>query len=287
MTTSVKRTGLGALDDPELETRLRRIEEELAQRQLANLDVTTGAIKRSTSTVTSVTGIRVDNEVVGGLGITWNPADIADLRRYEINIAATADFGSNVQEYRTTAPRFLSSGLSANQTYYVRVRAVNSRGEAGPWSGILNTSTKQATFTNLAAGAASNITVFSQVGGFNPEVLLAGEEGEYLNEDLSMPTTAEVLIFGFAKTGFDTIAGNDTGAIVELLVDGDSKQIYDNTTTAGSIGVLSTGTLSIPGLAFPLLLGAGVHRFSFRVAAGNNMTLTPVEFIVAIWESRN
>jgi len=294
---SAKRLGIEA-DDPQLESRLRNIEVDLAQRTPANNNdqadpnralENRGSVvqRRHRQPPPQISGLRVENNVIGALSVKWNSSDLSDLRRYEVQVATDPNF-RDADTFTVLEPQYIFPDGAADQTYFVRVRQINSRGEASPYSSFLNTTTGQATFLNLASGSASNITTVIQTSGFSPAELDTGGTtiGTYASSRISFPTAAEALIFGAAKVDINLRATHTV--FIRLRVDGDPKQTYENRSDSAG----SDGRLTVPGLGFPQLIGAGFHTFDFEVellkpGGGADTTLTPVEFILSIWEQRN
>jgi hypothetical protein len=279
--TSARRLGI-EVDDLELEHRLRRMEVELQKRQLANFQTVESSQRRTRSDVPRVIGIRLDNSIVGGLAVRWNSVDQPDIQRYEIQIDATNAF-RDPDTFKTNEPVFIFPNLQSGLEFFVRVRAINNRGFEGDWSGVLNTSTGQATFLDLQSGAAGNIITSTITSGFNPATISFGVSGEYGTITSSLPTTTEVLIFGFVKADY-SITQNDS-IVIDVVVDGQVKQQYEQINTTSLVSPLS-GRMTVPGLGFPQVLGQGQHRYSFVVSATGTTTVTPLEVTLAIWEQR-
>lgn len=285
MSTSSRRYGV-ELDDPDVESRLRRIELALEGKQGANFQNEAVDQRRSRLALQRVSGVRLDNSIIGSISVRWNPLD-SNINRYEVQISTVESFTQNLSIFKTNEPLYQFSELDPEDTFFVRVRGIGTRQtggihDGGDWSAVLNTTTGQASFTNLQAGAASNVVVTTQSSGFSPATIGNNESSVYATTLLDFPTTAEVLLFGFAK--FDYFYGLGETITIDVLVDGDSKQQYetrlDTATTAGRN--------SVPGLGFPQLLGAGVHRLELgvTVGAGTGTEITPVEFTLAIFEQR-
>jgi len=298
-TGSAQRLGI-AVPDPQLEARLRRVEVALA----SSADSNTGGVHKVRGRLIPprVTGLRLDTGVVGGIAVRWNAVDTPTLKRYEVDISQSIGF-TNRTTARTRDTFHLFPGLVKNTTYYVRVRAINKQDLPGLFSPVLNTKTGQATFLDLAGGAASNIVTTIQTSGFFPATVSsrAGPGtppkptiGEYAKTRLSFPKAGEVIIFSQTKASYVQWS-NDT-ITIDVLVDGIVKSSYE--VRGEKLGTpndtfISQGLLTVPGLAFPQLLGTGQHDFSIRVSltgsAGGSLTseITPQEFTLVIWTSRN
>lgn len=282
MGTSARRRGIDS--DPERELRFRRIEEELDIRALSNNQTSASAQRRHRSTVPAITGLRLDNQIVGGLGIVWNSSDIPDIRKYELQYSVDGSFLDATTIIRQD-PYHTISNLSPETTYHIRVRAFNSRGEEGPWSPVLNSQTGQATVSNLADGSASNIVVRTKTEGFFPaELDGAGTDiGRYLRTRISFPVAAETLIIGVSQGVLDY--KKDDFFYIKVKVDGTSKITYTNSNDLGG-NTASAGTLTVPGLTVPILLSSGPHEFLIEVEVTGTTTFTPSEMSLAIWQVR-
>lgn len=286
MTTSVRRYGIET-EDPEREERFRRLEEEVAKRSLAQLSVGENAQMRARSPTPQVQGIRVDRNIIGGLGVQWSPLEIGDIRRYEIEAATDQGFRNVVESENLTANSYVFRSLDPETTYYIRVRGVNSRGEPGPYSSVLNSQSGQATFTNLERGAATGITTVTQTSGFNPAVLNSSNpQAQFLRTRISFETTNDTFIVGISKTDFSVLTGSSIS--IRLLVDGETKVEYENTNTSG---FNSSGRITVPGLNVPILLGQGSHTFAFEIEiqnlGGGWPTVTPVALTYSVCQLRN
>jgi len=283
VTVSAKRRGI--TDDPEQELRFRRIEEELDARALANVQTGASGYRRGKSTVPQLSGVRLDNNIVGGVGVTWNSTDIPDLAKYQLQYDTDASF-LNATTLNMQATNYTLPNLSAETTYHVRVRAFNSRGDEGPWSSTLNAQSGQASVSNLADGSASNIVVRTKTAGFVPATVGAAGStlGSYLNTRLSFPVAAETLLIGVTKGV--TLIIVDEPMYVRMKIDGQTKIEFE--TNFSVLASASTGTFTVPGLIVPVLLSSGSHSFSIDVEIddGGSAYFTPSLVSLAIWQVR-
>jgi hypothetical protein len=280
MTVSAKRRGID--QDPERELRFRRIEQELDARALANNQTAASAQRRGKTSVPQVSGLSLDNSIVGGIGVKWSAVDIPDVQKYQLQYSADNNFlsATTVTIYNT---HYNLPDASAETTYYVRVRAFNSTGASGNWSSTLNAQTGQASVSNLADGSASSIVVVSKTAGFSPATVdgAGTTVGRYLRRVINFPVAAETLLIGLCK-GTMTLNNNET-LYVRLKVDGQTKVEYENKPTGG---VASVGVLTVPGLSVPVLIPSGQHEFVIEVEADGTSTYAPSEASLAIWQVR-
>lgn len=162
MSTSAKRFGLDVKGDLELETRLRRIEHELEGKQSANQDAT--ETTRARSNVPQVSGLRLTGSTPGSVTVAWNAVSIPDLRRYEIQFATNFGFSTDLQTFNQAGTQYVFStasdtGGGGGATWFARVRAVNSFGQAGTYSAVLNLETGQAQTADLAPGSVTTVQI--------------------------------------------------------------------------------------------------------------------------------
>lgn len=160
MSTSPKRYGLDVKDDLELELRLRRIEAALEGKLNSN---TEDEQSGSRSTVPQVTGLRVTGQTPGAVTIGWNPVKIPNLRRYDVEFSQSIGF-TDKQTFseNTTSHTFITAsetGGGGGATWFARVRAVNTFGQAGQYSITLNLTTGQAQSPDLAPGSVTTVQI--------------------------------------------------------------------------------------------------------------------------------
>jgi hypothetical protein len=287
LSVSAKRRGVSL--DPATESRFRRIEAELDARALANYQVGPSAMRRGKSTVSQVSGLGLDTQIIGGIGVKWSAADIPDIKKYQVQYADNNGFvgATTIESYST---HFTLPDASPETPYYIRVRAIDSKGEDGAWSSTLNSETGQATVSNLADGAASSIIVKTKTDGFDPAQLIWDGDliGQYLSTSIDFPVPAETLIIGIARGDF--LMRDADSFFIRIKIDGTSKIEYENTMNTG-FGTTTGGTITVPGLTVPVLIDAGRHQFLIEIeiqdnSAANIIYYTPDEVSLAIWEVR-
>jgi hypothetical protein len=138
--------------DPDLELRLRNIERQLTLKSVANPDSDETQIVAG-SDIAAPTGLKLVNGVEE-IQVTWDAAPIGNLKHYEVQNDTDSGFSDpTITKTQQTLQNFTS--LTAETTYYVRVRAVNTDGDAGAWTGSLNTTTAQVVNADLADRAVS------------------------------------------------------------------------------------------------------------------------------------
>ena len=139
-----KRLGIQT-DDVDLESRLQRIEAELLTKALANIEASETA-KNVSNTSTSITGLRLDTNIPGTIIVRWNSFPRRNLRNYDVyvsnNLAFVHDDSKNefAKIYKVIEPQFeFPEVFDIEQTWYVKVRAVDSSGVRYNWSLPLST----------------------------------------------------------------------------------------------------------------------------------------------------
>ena len=168
---SAKRLGIEVTDNLELESRLRRIEVALEKKSNTNDDSDNQS--RGKGAVPQVTGLRVIGQIPGGAQIGWNAVSISDLRRYELNFSTSFGFSENLQAFNEATTQYTFSSASdtgggGGATWFARVRAVNSSGQKGVWSVVLNLTTGQAQTADLAAGSVTIEQISTEPGDIPP-----------------------------------------------------------------------------------------------------------------------
>lgn len=110
---------------------------------------------RSVPTAATIASLTTTS--VSALNLTWSAVAGADS--YTSQCSTDQAFIGNLTQATTTAPTVSRAvtGLTANATYYCRVRAVNTKG-AGDWSTIASASTSSITPTGLIAQGDASTT---------------------------------------------------------------------------------------------------------------------------------
>lgn len=280
----VSATRRGIDNDPERELRFRRIEQELDARALANNQTGASAMRRGKSSTPRVTGLSLDNAVVGGIAVKWGAVDIPDVQKYQLQYSIDDNFlaATTSTLYST---HFQLPDASPETPYYVRVRAVDSKGQPGGWSSTLNSETGQASVSHLADGSASNIIVKTKTQGFDPDTVDgAGTTiGRYLRTVVNFPVAAETLLIGLAKGTLTYEADDDF--FIRLKVDGSTKVEYENSNDLGGAAT-SIGVNTVPGLSVPVLIPSGQHEFILEIEVVGTTTYVPSFASIAIWQVR-
>jgi hypothetical protein len=217
------------------------------------------------------------------VGVSWSASDIPDVKKYQVQYATSDTFigATTVTVYGT---RLTLPDLAAEQTYYVRAKAINSIGESSAWSATLNAEAGKASYSNLESGASSNIVTATKTQGFNPAQVDDGNSpARFLRTNINFPVAAETLIIGIAKGAL--VYATTATFYVSIKVDGQEVIEYENDNNVAG----SNGTVSVPGLTVPVLLGAGEHLFEFDiniVDAADNTTYDPNQLSLSIWQVR-
>lgn len=257
---------------------------ELERRALANPD-TTATAPRTGGTPPTPSGLsKVTNPAPGTISVKWNAVSSGDLKRYEAQFSTNTGF----TDATTISTRSLSAvydGGIGNTTYYARVRAINSRGNASGWSGPINSTTGQAASSDLATAAAVNWVRF-ELTAFNPVQIknFAGgtPSADYISLSISLKG-GPVLILAQAEMDYSLANGDD--AIVEVV---DGVGVIESYPTAQTTVATSTGTISAGGSLVTIPPGTGNRTFTLRIRLSTtgspSSTLDPQQLALTIVE---
>ena len=222
MGTSPKRYGLDVKDDLELELRLRRIEAALEGKLNSNDEDSSG----SRSTVPQVTGLRVTGQTPGSVTIAWNPVKIPNLRRYEVEFDTSIGFSTkktfNENATNHTFNTASETGGGGGATWYARVRAVNTYGQTGQYSSILNLTTGQAQTEDIAPGSVTTV----QVSAGN--------------------VAANVVSYDNSGSG---LAAENVQAAIDEIVTGTPTPVFSESSTSSQTPISSTTVTIAHGLS--------------------------------------
>lgn len=226
MAEETKKFGLDMMHvDADLELRLRKIERDLALKAQANNDSDETQIVTAEN-IAAITGLSLINgtEVIE---VKWDAAPIGNLKHYEVQADDEEDFNDPTIVKTPQISKAFTS-LNTATTYYIRVRAINTDGDAGTWSGTLNTTTAQVTtgdITNLSVTtvkiADESTTKISTSTVAGP---ISSTEDTWV-ECLSLTVTKDVgtdsnLVIWFGMDLEQAIAGSGNGeALIRLQRD--------------------------------------------------------------------
>lgn len=233
----------------------------------------------------AVTGLSV-GAGVRTLTATWNDNTDIDVRdgagQYDLQIDTANTFNTpNLRGKRVGGTIASFGDLATTTLYYVRVRAVDASGNAGPWSGILNTTTQQVGNTDLANGAVDTLKIAdgaitnAKIG--NAEITTAKVQ-ELSASKLSAGTiTAAQITLG---SGGVFRAGRALAPFHYLLLDENGLRYYKNGAsqfTGGSLTLeanVNTGNLSLIGaITATTLSTTGAGTIGGTLDVYNTLTL--------------
>lgn len=279
---SAKRYGLEVEGNLELESRLRRIEVELAALQPANPDA--AVTSRGSGAVAQITGLSLDGQIPGGFTVKWNASSIPDLRKYQIQFALDEAFTDGLQTFSAAGISYpFTTGNGTDAAYFCRVRAQNKAGVTGEYSVTLNTSTGGITVDteDIVVGAVTELATFTQTSGFTA-----------LNSDLATETYGPVTVTTFADSivipssalqleysSIFTVADGANNFTFESLrrIPGGADEVLqivvqDLFSTVPTTGG-GTATMTAPMIFVPHSPGAGT--FEYRIRVTSNQPATP------------
>lgn len=236
------------------------------------------ATTRESGVVSKVSGLRTTASPVGTWTVVWNAVTDADILRYDIQVDDNLSFASPVTS-RTAETKFTYQDAVQDETYYVRVRAVNRSAVAGSWSSTIDALSGKGFAADLEIGAASQI-VENITTSFSPSsITTSGTTVTYGN--LVMETIGRPVLLYTVATN-DIAFGYTSGSnrlTLDILRDGSpiGPSIYLDFTSFGAVGV---GRYS-SGLPAPIdQPDAGTHTYQMRIrldkGAANTLTVTPV-----------
>ena len=109
-----------------------------------------------------VTGIRLDQRIVGAIQVVWTKVPLA--QSYEIQVGVDKTFILDRFETYNVGPQdtvWTYVNGDADRVYYVRIRARNSEGDVGDWSGTLNTRTGYVEANHLIGGSTGSLQTYT------------------------------------------------------------------------------------------------------------------------------
>lgn len=315
MGTSAKRHGV-SVDDVELESRLRKTEQALEKKQDANFITEAGSQRRARGALPAVSGVTVDDSVLGSNSIVWDSIDI-NLNRYEVQIDTIAAF-PHPDTFKVTEPQMvLPATLDPALTYYARIRGVGTRvqqgfHDVGNWSPTLTFMPGQAVSSNIQTGATGNVIKYEFTNTAFTILEVTGNSNDSEQQILDvpqfeLPTAATCLFivmhqFRWGQRVTDSISASigidRTDYIVfRLYLNGQvvftfNKQFADN-----NIGKFGRWQDTITLVGPPQVLDAGVHRLKYRIEQtrnvddvstfnGNPSYLTTENLVISVLEVR-
>jgi hypothetical protein len=160
----MSRQGFIGNEDPNLETRLLRMEGEIAARTTSSGSPANSAplANNPADAPRQVTGITIKNRVPGAISVKW-VIPPTNVDRFEVQFSDESYFPDQFQGNTTfkytvdgRANYFVFTEGDPDVVYYCRVRAVSAAGNPGPFSSTLNLQTGKATATLIGEGETSS-----------------------------------------------------------------------------------------------------------------------------------
>lgn len=99
-------------------------------------------------------------DTIRGLLVLWDEDQTADVvggnGSYHVEVSTDGDFTTPFRRLVTSGNFASFADLTQGTTYHVRVRAVDARGNAGPWAGPVTQAPAKVARTDIASQAVSN-----------------------------------------------------------------------------------------------------------------------------------
>jgi len=209
--------------DPDIQAALDLVEQRVGARinlrALSNPGVGVDQTQRAGGRPPAVQGLTLgQSSSAGSIKIRWSPVPIADLRRYEVEVARNPDFTEPVEgsPFTTTRTEFeFTEGTPEEMFFFFRVRAVNQAGTAGGFSGILDSTTGRVGSADLFPGAATEWALVEETF-FEPQFIQNGEQIDLV--ETSFVAKGGLLLY-FVLAEFDYSVEKDESVIAEILED--------------------------------------------------------------------
>ena len=292
MATSAKRHGV-SVDEVELESRLRKTEQALEKKQDANYITEAGSQRRARGSLPAVTGVTIDDSVIGSNSIVWDSIDI-NLSRYEVQIDTVAAFPTP-DTFKVIEPQLvLPATLDPSLTYYARIRGVGTRvqqgfHDVGNWSSTLTFTPGQGVSNNLQTGAAGNVIKYEFTDtAFDILIVTTNAAADYDQQILDipqfeLPTSATCLFIAMHQYDWGNSTGDDlTNQGIQrsdsirfrLYLDGVVLFTFNKRFADAGNNKWSRWQDTITLVSPPQLLEAGIHKLKYRLELTRDATGT-------------
>jgi hypothetical protein len=293
------RRGLsGTADNPDLELRLQRVENKLANATGFTAGSTDAESISTDNELTPgyITGVYVTASVPGVITLRWEPLDQNRVQRYEIYVSQDKTF-SDPARLKTYSVSNKANSFnfadpdddpqSVDPAYYFKIRAVSSSGRAGPWGVVVNSQTGKATALHLGFG--TDVIEDSQTWAKPPYVL----ESYYPNSkydpfslsvgnvqvEISEPSA--LLCVGLLNVQFELWAWSRVTA--EMVVRTNTNAELDNDGKFGKVVRSIRQSWTMDGV-YPLYMvdvfdppKAGIYTFSLKLTLDWDVIFMPPE----------
>lgn len=163
---------------------------------VASLAIFLGVFGVAAAVPTSPTSLAVTANYTS-LKATWTA--VPSAAKYEVQFATDSKFASVKSKSTVTTTTAYASKLSSATTYYVRVRALDSAGDASSWSSVVKK--KTGTVSSTAPGKPSAVNV----GGTTVELSWTGiSDGSYF---IQATASGKATVWTFASGLTGTVTG--------------------------------------------------------------------------------
>jgi len=274
--------------DPDIQAALdfleQRLNVEIDRRALSNPDVGVNETQRAGGRPPAVQGLTLgQSSSVGSIQIRWSPVPIADLRRYEVEVATDPDFTGLVEgsPFTTTRTGFEFTEGGPGETFFFRVRAVNQQGVEGGFSGVLDSATGRAGSADLFSGAATEWARVVETS-FDPPTI--GNEEQVDLAEVSIVAKGGLLLY-FVLAEFVYLFDIDDSVFVEVLED---DVVVDGFESFLSEVIGGRQALGLSGFLPPRPPGERTYKIRLRigvsVTGGDTSSVEPFRASLAVVE---
>lgn len=248
----------------ELERVFEEIRRELKVKAEANPQV-----QRSLDAIASrsapPSGLTAEQKGVGTFEVSWNPANVPDLRYYELVVGEGLTF-ENPRTIRTGETFHTFQG-DARITYFARVRTIAQSGAVSAFTEPVNTETGIVGFQDLVEGAAARLFTDRQVV-FSPAAMDHNSPSTVYGAAQTDDTTADSIIIPFVILRTYLMVDNVVPTFPEVAIM--EVELLRNGMPVGDssyqeMRTNADGVVTVAGFTLPDEPGEGSHTYAIRI----------------------